>query len=63
MGENTKLVEHVKNPDEVPIYLAGVFFVFIGPIIFAVEETLYIGANQFASIADVVNDPIFNYRR
>ena len=62
VGENAKLVEHVKDPDEVPIDLAGVFLILIGPIVFAIEKPFDISANQFAAIADVVNDPVFNDR-
>ena len=54
MGECAQLVEHIEFPDDVPVNLVGQLFVGEGPIVFAVEKPLCISADQFASVADVI---------
>ena len=60
MRKHAVFVEHVQHPDEIPINLACIFLVFIGPIIFAIAKPFYIGANKLTAIADVVDNPVFN---
>ena len=53
MRERAELLNHVVDPDEIGVLRLFVLFVFVGSVV-AVEQSVDVGADEFATVAYVV---------